>query len=54
MSKPSKPLVICLGEVLVDRIADQATDTVAAVQSWTDYAGGAPANVACALSRLGR
>jgi fructokinase len=53
MSNPSKPLVICLGEVLVDRIADQATDTIDAVTSWTDYAGGAPANVACALTKLG-
>jgi fructokinase len=53
MSSPPKPTVICLGEVLVDRIADQMTTTIAAVQSWTDYAGGAPANVACALSRLG-
>jgi fructokinase len=53
MSNPADSIVICLGEVLVDRIADQVTTTIAGVQSWTDYAGGAPANVACALSRLG-
>jgi fructokinase len=50
---PPNPTVICLGEILIDRIADHVTPTIAAVQSWTDYAGGAPANVACALSRLG-
>ncbi len=47
------PTVICLGEMLVDRIADQVTASIFGVPSWTDYAGGAPANVACALSRLG-
>jgi fructokinase len=45
--------VICLGEVLVDRLADQVAPTIADVQSWTDYPGGAPANVACALRQLG-
>jgi fructokinase len=45
--------VICLGEVLVDRLADQVTSGITAVQSWTDYPGGAPANVACALRQLG-
>jgi fructokinase len=53
MSNRSEPLVICLGEVLVDRIADQVTPTIATVTSWTDYAGGAPANVAGALTKLG-
>ncbi len=53
MSSQLSPQVICLGEMLVDRIADQVTANISAVQSWTDYAGGAPANVACALSRLG-
>jgi fructokinase len=45
--------VICLGEVLVDRLADQVATTITDVQSWTDYPGGAPANVACALRQLG-
>lgn len=49
----SPPTVLCLGEVLYDRIADQVADSITAVHSWTDYAGGAPANVACALSKLG-
>jgi fructokinase len=47
------PIVLCIGEILYDRIADQPSDTIQAVQSWTDYAGGAPANVACALVKLG-
>jgi fructokinase len=47
------PVVLCIGEILYDRIADQPSTTIAAVQSWTDYAGGAPANVACALVKLG-
>ena len=47
------PRVLCLGEVLYDRIADQVGVPLNAVQSWTDYPGGAPANVACALVKLG-
>ena len=49
----SAPTVLCLGEVLFDRIADQVAASITTVYSWTDYAGGAPANVACALSKLG-
>ena len=40
-SVPS-PQVLCFGEALVDRLGPQA-----------DYLGGAPANGACALARLG-
>jgi fructokinase len=46
--------VFCLGEVLYDCIADQAgVEAVEAVQSWQRHGGGAPANVACALTKLG-
>ncbi|HEY9706542.1 MAG TPA: carbohydrate kinase [Allocoleopsis sp.] len=45
--------VICLGEILVDKLADQLGKSPAQVQTWTDYPGGAPANVACALTKLG-
>ncbi len=46
--------VFCLGEVLYDCIAEQVgVDAVGEVQSWRRYAGGAPANVACALAKLG-
>ncbi|HEY9625847.1 MAG TPA: carbohydrate kinase [Coleofasciculaceae cyanobacterium] len=47
------PRVLCLGEILWDCLADQPAASVAQVQSWTPYAGGAPANVACALAKLG-
>jgi len=47
------PRVICIGEILWDCLADQPTDSVDAVTSWTKYAGGAPANVACGLAKLG-
>lgn len=47
------PTVICLGEVLFDLLADQVGVSVEDVQSWTALAGGAPANVACGLVKLG-
>jgi fructokinase len=49
----SNPRVLCLGEILFDCLADQLGLTLAEVQSWTPYPGGAPANVACALVKLG-
>ena len=47
------PRVLCLGEILWDCLADQVATSVDQVASWTLYAGGAPANVACALAKLG-
>lgn len=47
------PRVLCLGEVLFDLIADQPGRPLDAVTSWTPYPGGAPANVACSLVKLG-
>jgi len=47
------PRVLCLGEVLFDRLSNQPGHPLEAVESWTDYPGGAPANVACALVKLG-
>jgi fructokinase len=47
------PQVLCLGEILWDYLADQPVPSVEQVTSWTRYAGGAPANVACALTKLG-
>ncbi len=47
------PRVLCLGEVLFDYLADQPGFTYHFVRSWTAYPGGAPANVACALAKLG-
>jgi fructokinase len=45
--------VICFGEMLFDRLADQLGLPLEQVKSWTNYAGGAPANVACALVKQG-
>lgn len=49
----SNPRVLCLGEILFDCLADQLGLEMEAVKSWTPYPGGAPANVACALVKLG-
>ncbi|WP_193195302.1 carbohydrate kinase family protein [Nostoc sp. MG11] len=49
----SNPRVLCLGEILFDCLADQLGLNLEEVQSWTPYPGGAPANVACALVKLG-
>ncbi|WP_404787685.1 carbohydrate kinase [Altericista sp. CCNU0014] len=47
------PQILCIGELLFDYLADQPGQSLEAVSSWTPYPGGAPANVACALARLG-
>jgi len=41
-----KKNVICIGEALIDRIRNKSN------QGFTDFLGGAPANVACALRKL--
>jgi len=41
-----KTKVICIGEALIDRIINQSD------LEFNDFCGGAPANVACALSKL--
>ena len=41
-----KKNVICIGEALIDRIKNMSN------QGFTDFLGGAPANVACALRKL--
>jgi fructokinase len=41
-----KKKVICVGEALIDRIRNKSN------QGFTDFLGGAPANVACALRKL--
>ncbi len=45
--------IICLGEVLFDLLADQIGASASQVTSWTPLAGGAPANVACGLVKMG-
>ncbi len=49
----SNPRVLCLGEILFDCLADQLGLELEEVKSWTPYPGGAPANVACGLVKLG-
>ncbi|WP_421657125.1 carbohydrate kinase family protein [Leptothermofonsia sp. ETS-13] len=49
----SKSRVLCLGEILYDFLADQPGLPLEQVKSWTPYPGGAPANVACGLAKLG-
>jgi fructokinase len=49
----SNPRVLCVGEILFDCLAEQLGLKLEEVQSWTPYPGGAPANVACALVKLG-
>jgi fructokinase len=51
-SQPA-PLVICLGEALIDRLGPPGGDPAADTSLCEDRLGGAPANVACALARLG-
>jgi fructokinase len=46
------PQVLCLGEALVDRLGPPGGDPAGPGAS-EDCLGGAPANVACALARLG-
>lgn len=53
MQVMSNPRVLCLGEVLFDCLADQLGRKLEEVESWSPYPGGAPANVACALVKLG-
>jgi fructokinase len=45
--------VVCLGELLVDCFATQRGLELAQVTQWLSLPGGAPANVACALAKLG-
>ena len=45
--------VICLGEALLDRLGPPGADPAAADARCEDHLGGAPANVACGLARLG-
>ncbi len=47
------PQVICLGEILIDQIAKEIGANYQEVKYWQSYPGGAPANVACALAKLG-
>ena len=44
---------LCLGEILIDCFSEQPGRPRREVTSWAPLPGGAPANVACALAKLG-
>lgn len=49
----SNPAILCLGEILFDLLAVEIGKSLEEVKSWNPYPGGAPANVACGLQKLG-
>ncbi len=49
----NNPQVICVGEMLFDRLSNELGQPLEQVKYWTDYPGGAPANTACGLVKLG-
>ena len=49
----NRPQVLCFGEILFDCLADQLGVPLNEVKTWANYPGGAPANVACWLQKLG-
>lgn len=45
--------VFCIGELLIDFVAENQGSNLSLAKEFTKKAGGAPANVACAISKLG-
>ena len=45
--------VFCIGELLIDFVAEKQGNDLSKAVEFTKKAGGAPANVACAISKLG-
>jgi len=45
--------VFCIGELLIDFVAENQGSDLSKASVFTKKAGGAPANVACAISKLG-
>lgn len=45
--------VLCMGEALIDMLSDRKQRSGGAVESFRKFAGGAPANVAVAVAKLG-
>lgn len=45
--------IFCIGELLIDFIAENQGSDLAKAKVFTKKAGGAPANVACAIAKLG-
>ncbi|WJX12615.1 fructokinase [Trifolium repens] len=53
MSGSKDPLVISFGEMLIDFVPDKSGVSLAESYAFIKAPGGAPANVACAVSKLG-
>lgn len=45
--------VFCIGELLIDFVAENQGNNLSKATNFTKKAGGAPANVACAVAKLG-
>jgi len=45
--------VFCIGELLIDFVAENQGNDLSKANEFTKKAGGAPANVACAITKLG-
>ncbi|APQ17166.1 carbohydrate kinase family protein [Maribacter hydrothermalis] len=45
--------VFCIGELLIDFVAENQGNDLSKAKEFSKKAGGAPANVACAISKLG-
>lgn len=45
--------IFCVGELLIDFVAEKQGSDLSKAKEFTKKAGGAPANVACAVARLG-
>lgn len=45
--------VFCIGELLIDFVAEKQGSNLSLAREFTKKAGGAPANVACAVAKLG-
>ncbi|KAL9671671.1 hypothetical protein QQ045_009241 [Rhodiola kirilowii] len=53
MANSDKPLIVAFGEMLIDFVPDIAGVSLAESKAFLKAPGGAPANVACAISKLG-
>ncbi|KAB2611909.1 fructokinase-5 [Pyrus ussuriensis x Pyrus communis] len=53
MANSGSPLIVAFGEMLIDFVPDTAGVSLAESTGFLKAAGGAPANVACAITKLG-
>ena len=54
MEPEAKPLdVLTIGEMVVDLISDEKTDTLSNASTFRRYLGGSPANIAVYVAKLG-